>query len=125
MCSVTLPQWLPGDLFRLRCSRCSLSRHSISRWSNGRSGGRGKRQRRWGPPRRYGQGMSGRVWQGAAVATIAVALLTQCAVGPDFAPPSAPDVTRYTPEPLGNSTASAATAGGGAQRFAGDLDLPG
>ena len=62
--------------------------------------------------------------QGAAIALIG-ALLTQCAVGPDFAPPAAPDVTRYTPEPLAKSTASAATAGGGAQRFAGDLDLPG
>jgi NodT family efflux transporter outer membrane factor (OMF) lipoprotein len=69
--------------------------------------------------------MIGRVWQGAAVALIAGALLTQCAVGPDFAVPPAPDVTRYTPEPLGKTTASAATADGRAQRFVGDLDLPG
>jgi len=68
--------------------------------------------------------MMRRELQGAAIALIG-ALLTQCAVGPDFAPPAAPDVTRYTPEPLAKSTASAATAGGGAQRFAGDLDLPG
>src|SRR5579871_4119598 len=66
-----------------------------------------------------------RALQGAAVVVIG-ALLTQCAVGPDFAPPEAPPgITRYTPEPLGKTTASAATAGGGAQRFAGDLDLPG
>jgi NodT family efflux transporter outer membrane factor (OMF) lipoprotein len=69
--------------------------------------------------------MTGRVLQGAAVALISGALLTQCAVGPDFATPDAPNVTRYTPEPLAKDTASAATAGGAAQRFVGDLDLPG
>src|SRR5581483_9137501 len=67
--------------------------------------------------------MIGRVLNRAAVMVIG-ALLTQCAVGPDFAPPEAPGVTRYTPEPLGKTTA-AATAGGGAQRFVSDLDLPG
>jgi NodT family efflux transporter outer membrane factor (OMF) lipoprotein len=53
------------------------------------------------------------------------AWLTGCAVGPDFAPPAAPDVNGYTPEPLGTAVAGAATPGGGAQRFVHDLDLPG
>jgi NodT family efflux transporter outer membrane factor (OMF) lipoprotein len=53
------------------------------------------------------------------------ALLAGCAVGPDFVPPAAPDVQGYTPEPLAARTAAAATAGGSAQRFVRDLDLPG
>lgn len=51
--------------------------------------------------------------------------LAGCAVGPDFAPPPAPDVDGYTPEPLGTTVAGAATPGVGAQRFVHDLDLPG
>ncbi len=58
-------------------------------------------------------------------ALAAAALLAGCAVGPDFAPPPAPDVPGYTPEPLGSRTASAPTGGGQAQRFVRDLDLPG
>src|SRR5256885_1615081 len=58
-------------------------------------------------------------------AAVVTALLTGCAVGPDFAPPAAPDVQGYTPEPLAARTAAAATAGGNAQRFVRDLDLPG
>jgi NodT family efflux transporter outer membrane factor (OMF) lipoprotein len=60
------------------------------------------------------------------VAALALAaLVAGCAVGPDFVPPSAPDVPGYTPEPLAKGTASAATPGGQAQRFVRDLDLPG
>jgi NodT family efflux transporter outer membrane factor (OMF) lipoprotein len=60
------------------------------------------------------------------VAALALAaLVAGCAVGPDFVPPAAPDVHGYTPEPLPKSTASAATAGGQAQRFMRALDLPG
>ena len=63
---------------------------------------------------------------GTGVAALALAaLLAGCAVGPDFVPPPPPDVQRYTPEPLGARTQSAATAGGQAQRFVRDLDLPG
>ena len=62
--------------------------------------------------------------QGTAVALVA-ALLAGCAVGPDFVPPAAPDTQGYTPEPLSSRTASAATAGGQAQRFVHNLDLPG
>lgn len=56
---------------------------------------------------------------------IAILMHAGCAVGPDFAPPPAPDQQGYTPEPLGHATASAATAGGAAQHFVRDLDLPG
>ncbi len=62
--------------------------------------------------------------QGTA-ALVAAGLLASCAVGPDFAVPAAPDVPGYTPERLAPTTASAATQGGGAQRFVKDLDLPG
>jgi NodT family efflux transporter outer membrane factor (OMF) lipoprotein len=66
---------------------------------------------------------------GASRRTIALlaagALLTGCAVGPDFSPPPAPDVNGYTPEPLKPQTAGTSTAGGGAQHFVRDLDLPG
>jgi NodT family efflux transporter outer membrane factor (OMF) lipoprotein len=65
------------------------------------------------------------VSHGTTVLIVAAVLLTGCAVGPDFAPPAAPDVSGYTPEPLGRSTASTGTSGGEAQRFVGDLDLPG
>jgi len=58
-------------------------------------------------------------------ALAAAALLASCAVGPDFAPPPAPNVSGYTPERLTPKTASAATPGGAAQRFVKDLDLPG
>jgi len=51
--------------------------------------------------------------------------LAGCAVGPDFAPPPAPDVSGYTPEPLAPTVTGAATPGGNAQRFVKDLDLPG
>ncbi len=56
---------------------------------------------------------------------IAAMLLASCAVGPDFVAPSAPGVNGYTPQPLGTSTASAATSGGEAQRFVKDRDLRG
>ena len=59
------------------------------------------------------------------LAVLAVALASGCAVGPDFAPPAAPAVNGYTPEPLGTTTAAAATPGGQAQHFVRDLDLPG
>jgi NodT family efflux transporter outer membrane factor (OMF) lipoprotein len=44
-----------------------------------------------------------------AAAFAAVMLLTSCAVGPDFVAPAAPQITRYTREPL----TSFSTAGGG------------
>jgi NodT family efflux transporter outer membrane factor (OMF) lipoprotein len=52
-------------------------------------------------------------------------LLMSCAVGPDFEPPAAPDVTGYTPQPLADQTSSADVKGGDAQRFVQGLDIPG
>jgi NodT family efflux transporter outer membrane factor (OMF) lipoprotein len=61
----------------------------------------------------------------SAAALIAAVLLASCAVGPDFAPPPAPDTNGYTAEPLGTTVPAAATAGGQGQHFVRDLDLPG
>ncbi len=63
--------------------------------------------------------------RGGLLVMMASALLPGCAVGPDFAPPPAPAVKGYTPEPLGSRTGSAATHGGESQRFVHNLDLPG
>lgn len=52
-------------------------------------------------------------------------LAAGCAVGPNFRRPSPPPVERYTPEPLAAETVGAQTAGGAAQRFARDMDIPG
>ena len=61
----------------------------------------------------------------AACLVVVGAWLAGCAIGPDFAPPPAPDVSGYTPEPLAPTVTGAATPGGNAQRFVKDLDLPG
>ena len=53
------------------------------------------------------------------------ALLSACAVGPDFRRPSPPPVEGYTPQPLAAETAAADVPGGAAQRFVQGLDLPG
>jgi len=58
-------------------------------------------------------------------AALAPLLLAGCAVGPDFHRPAAPGVEGYTPEPLAEQTASADVAGGEAQRFIRDMDIPG
>ena len=60
-----------------------------------------------------------------AAALVWPVLLCACAVGPDFHRPAAPDVSGYAPEPLPAQTASADVAGGEAQRFVHDLDIPG
>ncbi|MGP0089644.1 MAG: TolC family protein, partial [Xanthobacteraceae bacterium] len=44
-------------------------------------------------------------------------IVSSCAVGPDFAPPAAPDVSRYTKEPLATHTSSTDAAFGKAQHF--------
>lgn len=48
---------------------------------------------------------------------IVIGWLAGCAVGPDFKRPARPAVTTYTPSPLPDLSASAATALGGSQRF--------
>jgi len=53
------------------------------------------------------------------------ALLSGCAVGPDFERPKPPEIAGYTAEPLAPETASAETKGGDDQRFVTDMDIPG
>jgi NodT family efflux transporter outer membrane factor (OMF) lipoprotein len=50
--------------------------------------------------------------------------LAGCAVGPNFREPAAPQVDRYTASSLPDSTASADTAGGDAQRFLEGENVP-
>ena len=52
-----------------------------------------------------------------AVVFIALVLISGCAVGPNFQRPTAPNVDRYTPQPLPARTASVDVKGGEAQRF--------
>src|SRR5260221_13687209 len=61
----------------------------------------------------------------AMAVAAAAALLSACAVGPDFRRPSPPPVEGYTPEPLAAETAAADVSGGAAQRFVQGPDLPG
>jgi len=51
-------------------------------------------------------------------------LLASCAVGPDFVHPAAPEVTRYTTEPLASRTSSTDAPGGRTQRFIAGRDIP-
>src|SRR6266852_4762561 len=61
----------------------------------------------------------------AVAATFAVAMaVSGCAVGPDFEHPPAPEVGRYTREPLPPRTSSAEVAKGRSQRFANGKDIP-
>ena len=57
-------------------------------------------------------------WRLSRIGSVAatVLLLANCAVGPDFQQPAAPDVTGYTPQPLAEQTSSADVKGGEAQR---------
>jgi NodT family efflux transporter outer membrane factor (OMF) lipoprotein len=59
-----------------------------------------------------------------ATALAGVVLLNSCAVGPDFRAPAAPEITRYTREPLPRQTSSADTVGGQSQRFDAGRDMP-
>src|SRR5580698_660676 len=51
-------------------------------------------------------------------------LLTGCAVGPDFVQPAAPEITRYTREPLGAQTSAANVPLGQRQAFLDGRDVP-
>jgi len=57
--------------------------------------------------------------------SIALVLMTGCAVGPNFERPTTPNVDRYTPQPLPAQTASVEVKGGEVQRFVQDMDIPG
>jgi len=52
-------------------------------------------------------------------------LMGACAVGPDFKTPPPPSVSAYVTRPLPTTAAVPAIAGGAAQRFVGEADLPG
>jgi NodT family efflux transporter outer membrane factor (OMF) lipoprotein len=51
-------------------------------------------------------------------------LLTGCAVGPNFVHPAAPEITRYTREPMPAQTAAADTPAGQRQVFLAGHDIP-
>jgi len=69
-------------------------------------------------------GTAGRL-AGYLAASTALLGLSGCIQGPDFVRPPAPTVMGYTAQPLPPETASAAIAGGDAQRFLQDSDVPG
>lgn len=60
---------------------------------------------------------------GVSVAS-SLALLTGCAVGPDFRVPAAPEITRYTREPLSPRTSATDAATGKSQHFDTGRDVP-
>jgi NodT family efflux transporter outer membrane factor (OMF) lipoprotein len=59
------------------------------------------------------------------LAALLACVLAGCAAGPDFKPPAAPSVTRYTRHPLASPVATPGVAGGGAQHFANGADIAG
>ena len=61
----------------------------------------------------------------AALVFAVASLVSGCAVGPDFAPPSAPQASGYSEKPLPSKTVSAKDAAGAAQHFVAKRDLPG
>lgn len=64
-------------------------------------------------------------WLSAGTTALAAAtLLASCAVGPDFVHPAAPEITRYTREPLAPHTSSADVAAGQSQHFVAGRDIP-
>ncbi len=69
-------------------------------------------------------GVAVRWFFAGAAAVVAAMLLTSCAVGPDFLHPAAPEITRFTREPLASQTASAAVPTGAKQHFVAGRDIP-
>src|ERR1700691_5002342 len=59
-----------------------------------------------------------------ATALAGMLLLSGCAVGPDFAHPAAPEITRYTREPLAQQTSGSDVATGQRQQFIEGRDIP-
>ncbi|SDP29143.1 efflux transporter, outer membrane factor (OMF) lipoprotein, NodT family [Afipia sp. GAS231] len=62
-------------------------------------------------------------WPRALAAAAGSLLLASCAVGPNFVPPPAPEVTGYTPEPLKSPSAEAGGPGVAAQHFVSGADI--
>ena len=64
-------------------------------------------------------------WFNWGATALAAALgLASCAVGPDFLHPAAPEITRYTKEPLAPRTSSTDTQTGQPQHFLQGRDIP-
>src|ERR1700676_5060961 len=64
-------------------------------------------------------------WLFAGTTALAVAmLLSSCAVGPDFVHPAAPEITRYTRDPIAAQTSAAPAASGQRQVFLESRDIP-
>jgi NodT family efflux transporter outer membrane factor (OMF) lipoprotein len=68
-------------------------------------------------------GLSVMKFSARAAALAAALLLADCAVGPDFLHPAAPDAAGYTKEPLAAQTSSTNAPNGQAQHFAVDRDI--
>jgi len=66
-----------------------------------------------------------RAWRRRFLGPAACSLLAGCVVGPNFRPPPAPTVTRYTRQEMPRSTVATPVAGGQAQRFVPGADVPG
>jgi NodT family efflux transporter outer membrane factor (OMF) lipoprotein len=64
-----------------------------------------------------------KVLRSRASVIAAAMLLASCAVGPDFHNPAAPDVSRYTKEPLTQTTSSSDAPTGHAQHFVQGRDI--
>jgi NodT family efflux transporter outer membrane factor (OMF) lipoprotein len=60
----------------------------------------------------------------SATAFAVMSLLTGCAVGPDFSHPAAPEITRYTREPVVSQTSGTDAAAGQRQHFIEGRDIP-
>jgi NodT family efflux transporter outer membrane factor (OMF) lipoprotein len=61
----------------------------------------------------------------ACFIAVAALLPAGCVVGPNFEKPAAPNVERYTPGPLSDTSSTAQVLGGESQRFVAGQDLPG
>src|SRR5580704_16449475 len=69
-------------------------------------------------------GLSVRWFPSVTTALAAALALTSCAVGPDFLHPAAPEVGRYTKEPLATATSSTDAPTGQPQHFLPGRDIP-
>ena len=64
-------------------------------------------------------------FQFTIVAPAALLFLAACVVGPNFKKPAAPDVGNYTATPVSNTSSTGNVAGGEAQHFIRNIDIPG
>ena len=71
------------------------------------------------------RGRATQVAPARGLTVIVTVLLAGCAVGPEFVPPPAPDVSGYERGGTPTTTASANVAGGAAQRLISGRDIPG